>query len=199
MMKSAKNDESGIDNESGWCLTMNEINDEALRQKKLQHYVDSSPYSAEPYRFGGRDHPFSNYYPAPATYEGLTFSTGEGAFQSAKTLDTAVCSSFVNIDPGAAKGKGRKLALRPDWEEIKYQVMLDILYSKFQDPILRKILLDTGEKQIIEDTTGWHDNVWGDCRCDACQGIQGKNLLGKALMSVRAELRRQGASHPTSG
>jgi len=175
----------------GWykMYSLHEVSDEALWQKTLERYIENPQYSAEPYYFGGRNHPFSNYYPAPATFEGLTYTTGEGAFQSAKTLDTAARSAFISMDPGTAKGKGRKLALRQDWEDIKYQVMLDIQHSKFQDPVLRKMLLDTGEKPIIEDTTGWHDNIWGDCRCDACRSIQGRNLLGKALMAVRADLR----------
>ena len=175
----------------GWygMYSLHEVSDEALWQKTLGRYVDDTYSDTAPYYFGGRSHPFSNYYPAPATYEGLTFTTGEGAFQAAKTRDTVVRSEFADIDPGVAKAKGRKLELRPDWEKVKFQVMLDVLRSKFQDPVLRKMLLDTGEHMIIEDTTGWHDNVWGNCRCDKCLGIQGTNLLGKALMSIRAELR----------
>jgi ribA/ribD-fused uncharacterized protein len=175
----------------GWyrMFSLHEVSDEALWQKTLGRYIEDELDSEEPYYFGGRDHPFSNYYPSTITYEGLTFTTGEGAFQSAKTLDIAARVAFININPGAAKGKGRKLALRPDWEDVKYQVMLDVLHSKFQEPALRKMLLETGERVIIEDTTGWHDNIWGDCRCDKCRSIEGRNLLGKALMSVRADLR----------
>ena len=179
--------------------SLHEVSDEALWQKTLGRHIKDMQYSAEPYYFGGRDHPFSNYYPAPVSYEGLIFMTAEGAFQSAKTLDTTVRSTFTSIDPGAAKGKGRKLELRPDWEDVKFQVMLDILQSKFQNPALQKMLLDTGENVIIEDTTGWHDNIWGDCRCDKCQNTLGKNLLGKALMSVRADLRGRGKTINTEG
>ena len=172
--------------------SLHEVGDETLWQKTLGRYVeDTAHHSEEPYYFGGRDHPFSNYYAAPAEYEGLTFTTGEGAFQAAKTLDIAARRAFVSIDPGAAKGKGRKLELRPDWEDVKYQVMLNVLRSKFHDPVLRKMLLDTRDRLIIEDTTGWHDNVWGDCRCEKCQNIQGMNLLGKALMSLRTSLRME--------
>jgi hypothetical protein len=34
----------------------------------------------------------------------------------------------------------------------------------------------------------WHDNTWGNCLCDKCKGIEGKNLLGNILMQVREEL-----------
>ena len=143
--------------------------------------------NSTPYKFGGREHPFSNFYPAPVTYEGIIYTTGEGAFQSAKTLDMNIRASFANIDPGKAKGDGRRLKLRPDWEHVKYQVMIDILRSKFQDPSLRKMLIDTEDSLIIGDTTGWHDNEWGDCGCAKCAHIAGKNLLGKALMQIRSE------------
>ena len=32
------------------------------------------------YKISGREHPFSNYYPATATYEGVSYSTGEGVY-----------------------------------------------------------------------------------------------------------------------
>ena len=167
---------------------LHEVSDETLWDKTFGRHLDSAQQESEPYRFGGRQHPFSNYYPAPTYYDGIAFSTSEAAFQSAKTLDMNARRAFINIDPGKAKGDGRKLKIRPDWEQIKYQVMLDVLQSKFQDPSLRETLLDTGDRLIIEDTTGWHDNEWGDCRCEECTRVYGKNMLGKALMEVRAKL-----------
>jgi ribA/ribD-fused uncharacterized protein len=171
----------------GWyrMYSLHEVSDEALWDKTLGRYGNNLP----PYYFGGRGHPFSNFYPAPVAYEGITFTTGEAAFQSAKTLDMDVRRNFADIDPGRAKGNGRRLKLRPDWEQVKYQVMLDILRSKFQDESLCSMLLETGDRLIVEDTTGWHDNEWGDCSCEKCAGVTGKNLLGKALMEVRSELR----------
>ena len=167
--------------------SLHEVSDEALWNNTLGKYVDEEDSTGD-YDFGGREHPFSNYYPAPATYEGIAFSSGECAFQAAKTLDLELRRSFSDIDPGKAKGRGRKLELRDDWEEVKYGVMLDILRSKFRNPLLRTMLLDTGQQQIVENTSDWHDNEWGDCRCEKCRNIPGKNLLGKALMELRDEL-----------
>ena len=53
----------------------------------------------------------------------------------------------------------------------------------------REKLLGTGAAEIIYDTTGSHDNTLGRCRCADCQGKEYRNLYGKALMRVRAELR----------
>jgi predicted NAD-dependent protein-ADP-ribosyltransferase YbiA (DUF1768 family) len=57
-----------------------------------------------------------------------------------------------------------------------------------QHPELQNILLETGDTYIEENTTGWHDNIWGNCHCPKCQKIKGQNLLGKALMDVREVL-----------
>ena len=80
------------------------------------------------------------------------------------------------------------MSLRPDWEKVKDGVMLDILRIKFSKPDLKQMLLDTGDAYLIEGTT-WHDNYWGNCTCDRCKNITGKNMLGKTLMQVRAELK----------
>jgi len=140
---------------------------------------------------GGFKNPFSNVYKAECEYEGLVYRNSEAAFQAAKVLDDETRKKFQNLNPSEAKRLGRNVTLRKDWEEVKYQVMLDVLHSKFQDTTLRNLLLGTGDDLLIEDTTGWHDNIWGDCLCPKCESITGKNLLGKALMEVRASLRQQ--------
>ncbi len=42
-------------------------------------------------------------------------------------------------------------------------------------------LMETRDNIIIEDTTGWHDNIWGYCTCDKCKNKEHKNYLGKIL------------------
>ncbi len=109
--------------------------------------------------------------------------------EAQKTLDLDKRVEFSKLSGTQAKKAGRKLALREDWEQVKYDLMVDILRSKFSNnPKLKEILLGTGDVVLVEDTTGWHDNTWGDCTCAKCRSIVGKNLLGKALMEVRKEL-----------
>lgn len=55
----------------------------------------------------------------------------------------------------------------------------------------REKLIHTGDKVIIYDTSGSHDNVLGRCRCKECQGKEYLNLYGKVLMRVRAELKKE--------
>ena len=86
------------------------------------------------------------------------------------------------MTPGQAKRAGNKLVLRPDWEQIKIIVMTDLCRIKFQDPHMRKLLLDTGDAELIEGNW-WNDTFWG-----VCNGI-GQNHLGKILMAIRNLLR----------
>lgn len=89
--------------------------------------------------------------------------------------------------PGEAKRRGRSVKLRPDWEEVKEEVMLEGLRLKFRIPEFREGLRATQSAILIEGTT-WHDNEWGNCTCEKCKDIPGKNKLGKLLMKVRSEL-----------
>lgn len=80
--------------------------------------------------------------------------------------------------PGEAKRRGRQVALRPDWEEIKDEVMLRLLRLKFKPGSGEAAyLLSTDNAELIEG------NWWG-----VCKGV-GQNKLGKLLMQVRKELR----------
>jgi ribA/ribD-fused uncharacterized protein len=84
----------------------------------------------------------------------------------------------------AAKHAGRHTELRPDWEHVKYQVMLCGLRGKFALEPYRSALLLTYPRPLAEDSPT--DYVWG-CR-DTGGGYNGQNLLGLALMQVRDEL-----------
>ena len=90
--------------------------------------------------------------------------------------------------PGKAKYLGRTVKMRPDWEQVKEDIMLTGLREKFKNPELREKLLDTGYSILIEGNY-WHDNEWGDCYCENCQSKFGKNKLGRLLMLVREEIR----------
>lgn len=131
----------------------------------------------------------SNFHTSPITDEDeIVYPTVEHYFQAMKTLDkTQRFNIAIQPTPGKAKREGRRVQLRSDWEQVKEQVMYEALIKKFSDPLLRKLLLDTGDEYLEEGTT-WHDNEWGVCHCLKCQDIVGKNKLGKLLMRVRMEL-----------
>ena len=133
----------------------------------------------------------SNFYEVPFKWRGNEYPTVEHAFQAAKTRSFLKRIGISKLDtPGKAKRAGRQVELRSDWEQIKDQVMYDCLKEKFKIKELKEKLLATGNEELIEGTT-WHDNYWGNCSCDKCKNIEGKNMLGKILMRVREELRNE--------
>jgi ribA/ribD-fused uncharacterized protein len=130
----------------------------------------------------------SNFADSMICYEYVFYPTVEHYFQAMKTLDPKERGWIASAPtPGEAKRRGRSVKLRPDWEEVKEQVMLDGLRLKFKIPAMREVLLSTQSAELIEGNW-WHDNTWGDCYCDKCKDIEGKNMLGKLLMKVRSEL-----------
>ena len=135
---------------------------------------------------------FSNFYPCWFNYDGRKYLCSEAAWQSMKTFDTVKREQFAKMYGKDSKAFGRAVQLRPDWEDVKYDLMVDVLKAKFgQNEKLANLLLGTGDEEIVENTTGWHDNIWGNCDCPKCRNIVGTNLLGKALMEVREWLREQ--------
>ena len=133
---------------------------------------------------------FSNFYNCLIQYKGEVYNNSEAAWQAQKCPPR--CKEFRNKTGSQAKRLGRSVPLRDDWEKVKYSEMVAVLTCKFQqNPELLKLLLSTGNEVLVEDTTGWHDNIWGRCSCSDCMGTGkvGKNLLGKALMEVRDLLR----------
>ena len=128
----------------------------------------------------------SNFFQCPVRWCGIEFATAEHAYQASKTLDVHERMSIALLDtPGKAKRAGRKLTIRPDWEEIKVDLMAHIVGVKFETNLaLMAKLVATGFHLLIEGNK-WHDNFWGACLCFTCRGITGENHLGKILMQIR--------------
>jgi ribA/ribD-fused uncharacterized protein len=125
-----------------------------------------------PYRF------LSNFWPNP---NGLTNEHLYQAMKSTNWLEQIIVLSAE--EPGEAKKLGRAITLRPDWEEIKDDVMLELLRLKFRKGTKeRHWLQDTRNEELIEGNY-WNDTYWGVCRG------KGKNKLGKLLMQVRQEIK----------
>lgn len=125
-------------------------------------------------------------FPTDIRFEGLTYPSSETAFQAAKCLDMKDRKAFIHLNGYQAKKKGRKVNLRPDWESVKIDIMHQILKQKFSNPSLKQKLLDTENAELIEGNT-WGDTFWG---VDISTG-KGENHLGKLLMQVRDELRKE--------
>lgn len=130
----------------------------------------------------------SNFHPAPVRFEGRSYETVEHAYQAAKTLNESSRELIANAgNPAKAKRLGRAVEMRPDWESLRLEVMLDLIRQKFSNPFLREALLATGDAELIEGNH-WNDTFWGVCR-----GV-GENNLGKIIMKVRSELQSDASS-----
>lgn len=129
----------------------------------------------------------SNFWPAQVKLDGIEYPTVEHAYQAAKTLVPEERAQFSeNIHAATAKLLGKRVTLRPDWEQVKLLVMYQLIQQKFEHPDLRTKLIATGNQELIEGNT-WHDTFWGICAC-AKHRLQGENALGQILMEVRREL-----------
>lgn len=129
-----------------------------------------------PYRF------LSNFWFCDVRLGGELYPTVEHAFQAAKATDPITRTVIrMACSPSGAKKLGKKVTLRPDWEAEKLYIMEDLLWQKFQDPALGRMLLDTGDAMLVEG------NHWGDTYWGVCDGV-GENWLGQLLMAVRTRL-----------
>lgn len=143
-------------------------------------------------RFTGEHRFLSNFWICRVVYHGVDYANAETAFQAQKVTDIDEQIRFAELSPGDAKRAGRRVKLRPDWEEIKTEKMAHIVEAKFrQNGDLARMLLDTGDADLIEGNT-WGDTTWG-----VCNG-KGENRLGRILTALRSDLRSERAGKSQS-
>lgn len=132
----------------------------------------------------------SNFYPVNTgvKYGNIRFPTVEHAYQAAKAfLSSGACNRVILEayallpKPGMAKELGGVVRTSPEWNMVRISIMKDLLTQKYHDPVLKKLLIGTGTREIIEGNT-WGDTFWG-----VCNG-EGENNLGKLIMEVRTEI-----------
>jgi N-glycosidase YbiA len=131
---------------------------------------------------------FSNFSRHHLFLKEKIWKTSEHYFQAQKFAGTLheeelrLAHSPMEV---AKMGRDRKRPLRKDWEEVKDDIMREALLAKFtQNKDLKKILLETGNAELVEHTA--NDNYWGDGGDGS-----GKNRLGKLLMELREELKNE--------
>lgn len=129
---------------------------------------------------------FSNFAAFSFEHEGLTYPTVEHFFQAMKFEGTPYADQIrAAKTPAAARtlGRSRAVPIRPDWDDVKVEVMRTALRLKFTThAVLRTMLLATGSEELIEAAP--RDYFWG---CGA-RGT-GRNMLGTLLMELRGALR----------
>lgn len=142
---------------------------------------------------------FSQWFPSPFAVDGVRYATAEHWMMAGKARlfgDAAALAQVLsNDDPAAAKKAGRGVRGYDDarWQARRFELVVAGNRAKFsQDPALGAFLLSTGDQVLVEASPD--DAIWGiglaagDPRAHDPAQWAGRNLLGFALMQVRAEL-----------
>jgi ribA/ribD-fused uncharacterized protein len=130
---------------------------------------------------------FDNFSSFQVEYKGKIYPTSEHAFQSVQFTNNPELAKVIRNAKSAHEAQ--KLAQEnkdkrdSNWEEIKLDVMKEILHCKAdQHPYVMKKLLQSGDREIVEDS--WRDDYWG-----WGENRNGQNMLGKLWMKVREEIK----------
>ena len=130
---------------------------------------------------------FSNFSSFAVEWKGRLWQTSEHAYQASKFFETGpeIAEQIFNA---RSAHDSKKLAekhqdkIPADWDSRKVAIMEDICRHKLQQhTYIQKKLLETGKKEIVEDSP--KDNFWGwGSKRD------GRNELGKIWMKFRETL-----------
>ena len=122
----------------------------------------------------GKYKALTNSYQSRITVEGITYPTLEHAFQAAKLTDTetkVLISKAKLPDVSSLVEKG---FTRPNWKEIQWATMYQLMKLKFEsNPTLASLLQDTGNHRLAYPK----------------KHRRRRNKLESILMKVRGELR----------
>lgn len=160
-------------------------------------YGDDICTTNDSYYFWSGQSPLSNFHHAHFMWMNIEWKNSEAAFMYAKALyfgDLATAEKIMNSDhsPSYCKALGRKVTPYNEeaWDQIRYDMMKNIVYAKFtQNPLCREFLLSLGNRDLVEASS--KDTIWGigmDVRHPAVhvrEKWRGRNLLGKCLMDIR--------------
>lgn len=144
----------------------------------------------------------SNWYSTRFKINGHTYTTSEQYMMAQKALlfnDLFIYEAILNADtPRESQKLGRKVQgfNQSIWNSNKFKIVVQGNLAKFsQNRLLGNFLIQTGSKILVEAAP--NDKVWGigmsesDTRAVDPNNWDGLNLLGFALMEVRAKLLSQ--------
>jgi len=133
-------------------------------------------------------YPFSNFSSFAIEWKGKLYPTSEHAYNSEKFEDEKMKEEIRNsrsAHEAFKHAQANREKYRKDWGEIRLGIMKNILRAKVeQHPYVKKKLLESGDKELIEDS--WRDAFWG-----WGPDKNGENYLGKLWMEIREEFKEK--------
>ena len=143
--------------------------------------------------------PFSNWHLCTFEVDGTWFNCVEQYMMARKAImfeDTEIYDRIMSTDaPSEQKRLGRRVkGFNPlRWDAAAKNIVFRGACAKFsQNESLKKALLETGEKILVEASP--YDKIWGiglsadDPRATDPDQWEGTNWLGEVLMQVRQEI-----------
>ena len=140
--------------------------------------------------FGGLSNMAGGY---PLKVNGIHILTSEALYQACRFPHLPEIQKVIisQKSPMTAKMKSKPYRdqSRPDWEQIKVEVMRWCLRVKLLQnwDKFGRLLLDTDDKAIVEDSS--KDSFWGAIPTDDNNQLIGVNALGRLLMELRENLK----------
>ena len=141
--------------------------------------------------FGGLSNMAGGY---PLAVNGIRILTSEALYQVCRfpLLPEVQKLIIEQKSPMSAKMKSKphRKNSRPDWDQVRVNIMRWCLRVKLAQNwnTFSKLLLDTGEKPIVEQSR--KDDFWGAKPVDN-QTLVGRNVLGRLLMELREEIKNK--------
>jgi ribA/ribD-fused uncharacterized protein len=144
---------------------------------------------------------FSQWYPSTFEIDGKTYNCAEQYMMYQKALHFGDISTAKRImkEPRPKEQKALGRSITPfdadSWMNVCFEIVKRGNVAKFtQNPKLLKVLLSTGDKELVEASP--YDKIWGiglsetDPKIYDKSNWDGLNLLGKVCMEVREELKK---------
>ena len=166
-----------------------DANDPFLGKRSIH---DLTPAAQEDYNKYINNQAFNTREEWMMVWKALIFAKGEYRETNLAIADQMVQSK----SPKTCRSLGRKVKGYDDtiWDEWKVKVVENGNYLQFsQNQEMKKVLLDSGDREIVEAAS--YDSIWAvgftESNAEANRNKWGLNLLGKSLMNVRNILRNE--------
>ena len=142
------------------------------REKKLLETINA---------FTGDYDFLANSYTCDMEVDGIKYTNAESAFWAQRVKDLKARNKYARLSGNKARAKALQAVPVDNWETDKDLYMMKILSIKFSNPTLKKKLLSTKGKKLLNNNT-YRDNYWG------IYYGEGENVLGQLLEKIRDNL-----------